>query len=156
MKRSKGGIATRGAIGGAHVDPDSVLVALQLHLNTLPPGAEIGVTLNLPGTCVSGSMVSAETWAQAVASLADSGPEAGTPSEVGRYLSQLAIPWSESRARWEQAPDGDVGPFELPLFIHLVGAKFLSGGALVPADGVPWRGRLSQVAGWSYGVIVQG
>ena len=38
-------------------------------------------------------------------------------------------------------------------YIHLTAAVVLSGGKLFPAgvDGL-WRGRLSQVAGWSFGV----
>lgn len=96
-----------------------MLVSLQLHLNTLPPGAEIGVTLTLPGACVTGRMVSAETWAEAVANLADLGMDSGQSSEVGRYLRKLAKPWRESRSRWALDSDGAKGPFDAPQFIHI-------------------------------------
>lgn len=141
-------------VDGAARAADEVLVSLQLHLNTLTPGSEIGVTLTLPGACVSGRMVSAETWAEAVACLAELGSPAGQSSEVGAFLRQLARPWRELRDRWSKDSDGDCGPFETPQFVHLVGAQFLSGGTLVPGSGVPWRGRLDNVSGWSFGVMV--
>lgn len=130
---------------------DDVLVSLQQHLNTIPPGAEIGVVLTLPGICVTGRMVSAETWAAAAADLADAGAGAGQPSEVARYLRQIAEPWTRSRQVAES--EDDAGSVDVPQFVHLLGAQFLSGGALLPGVGMPWRGRLDNVAGWSYGLM---
>ena len=39
-------------------------------------------------------------------------------------------------------------------FIHLRGARVFSpGGTGLPGNGMPWRGRLSEVSGWSFGLL---
>jgi hypothetical protein len=104
--------------------------------------AEIGITLNVGGACVTGRLVGRDKWLEAFASWTEEeGELAGT---IGRSL-QRAL----ERADLED-PISDEVPYR---FLHLKDAFLVSGDGLMPTSGrgALWRGRISQVSGWSLG-----
>lgn len=105
-------------------------------------GMEVGVTLNVAGACMSGLMVSRETWLN---ELADS-QESGTSAHA--LLSGLR---EGLNAEVIKNPPSEDQPFN---FIHLKNAKVLDGGGVLPTpNGFFWRGRLSEIAGWAFGNV---
>jgi hypothetical protein len=66
--------------------------------------------------------------------------DAGSP-KVGAELHDFATKALESR--------DDEEPYR---FVHLVNARFVSGGTLVPTgDSIMWRGCIKDISGWSLG-----
>ncbi len=102
---------------------------------------EVGVTLNVPGAVLSGLLVSREKW---LAALADS-QESGTTAHA--MIDGLRHGLGAIKA----LPDDDSYSF-----IHLEGTRLVDGAGIAPTAseaGYFWRGRPSEVAGWSFGVF---
>lgn len=126
--------------------PDFVLQALVDLANV--SSISIGVSLNVDGFIVSGSLASGRAYFDGVASemaaaITDS-PEAS--ESMRKYFSTFgdiydAIPEGEER--------------KLPIYIHLKDAKFFhNAGKPVPGNrGVWWRGRISRVSGFILGTL---
>jgi hypothetical protein len=51
--------------------------------------------------------------------------------------------------------DGEKGADDRPppAFIHLVEARVMTPGGGMPGEGMPWRGRLTSVDGWTFGTL---
>jgi hypothetical protein len=111
--------------------------------------AEIGLTLQVSGLLVSGTLVSGdryfEGFAEAVAAAkADDKESAETHrAAFAKYGEQ-----------YKQRPE-DEGIKPRPLYIHLKDARFYTPGAkpLPGNKGVWWRGRISEVSAFILGVL---
>ena len=101
---------------------------------------ETGITLHVGGLLISGNIISRRDFLM-------SHPQTDKMQEV---LDKLDKP--------DNMP-GDKPSEELPEFIHLSGARFfIPGNPPIPTDidGVFWRGRISEVAGFSFGILKVG
>jgi len=101
----------------------------------------MGITLNVPGTVVSGVLIGRNEWLELFeAWLAEAGD-----TTMGPALSEGVVRISQEA---EEARG-------YPLFgyIHLKDARFLVGENLMPnrGRGLLWRGKLSEVSAWSLG-----
>lgn len=95
-----------------------------------------GITLWVPGAVVSGKLVGVNHWLNTLVENLDE-KLAGLPAALHR---QLLLP---------DERDEDEGVTWS--YIHLVDARIFVGTEAVPTSGCMWRGRLSEVAGWSFG-----
>lgn len=115
-------------------------------------GLEVGVgmTLQVSGMLVSGRLVGGKKYFESAAEdMISSFPDADVQSTLRTYMhsySTLYTGLEERRKKDEPVPK--------PVFIHLRDARFFSpsGGPLPSNQGVWWRGRISEVQGFVFGI----
>ena len=139
--------------GDEYEPHDPMLLA---YVRAVELGAELGLTINVPGATISGILIARRAYRVAHTAAFAEGAR-------GAELHTLAAGVEESLAGElaladALAPDpGTPGAVPEDLaYLHLRDARFLSGGALVPPIGRPgalWRGRLEDVTGWSLGSL---
>jgi hypothetical protein len=105
------------------------------------------VTLAVPGGVITGRLVGVATfysefgryWEDALAG-----------DELGSSIRETYVARGQSLAELART-----SPPELPSFIQLVEARYVTGVGLVPAEGagLVWRGRLAEVSGFSIGSL---
>lgn len=119
--------------------PDDFLGAL-VNIANDDPKVALGITLTVGGTVICGTLKGRRPW---VAEMVDA------YGEPASFATQFGNLWAKQDAE-EDVP-------EMPTyaaFIHLVDAHILSGPSPIPSGaGLFWRGRLSEVSGWSLGLI---
>jgi hypothetical protein len=127
---------------------------LQMLINMVNGGLSIDITLQVSGFLVSGRLVGGSEYFDGMAEdFARAIPDNGTAlKESFAALRDRYYPTegsSDDRAK--------IGPFG-PSFIHLKNARFFNtAGNPIPANGgVWWRGRVSQVGGFTLGSLSQG
>jgi hypothetical protein len=107
-----------------------------------------GVTLQVSGLLVSGTLVSGKAYFAAIGQQVVQG--CSQNAEVAEQMRKMF-------ATFESAYPNDAGQGERPLpqFVHLQNARFYStDGAPVPGnEGVWWRGRISEVSGIVIGIL---
>ena len=110
-------------------------------------GLRMGVTLNVDGVLVTGTIIGVEEYFQLMGEIHQSAEYwtewgARTLEEL-RPSSEEVLPPSED----------DMEPPKSPVFLHLRDAKYVLGGArFVPTDrGLLWRGSIRSVSGYSIG-----
>ena len=133
--------------------------------NQSDSAAGISITLTLPGFLVSGELVSGRVYTEGM--VADINDRAGLPAEIkeafigrmfgpliGQYLERSSED-SDAIKEWHDIMKNEDGTEGNIAFLHLKNASFFSGGAapISNAIGTFWRGRISQVCGWSFGKI---
>ncbi len=110
--------------------------------------SDLGVSLLVGGSWLTGSMVGGRMWFDQLAHLIDSqtGNEAGT---LFRTIGETAYPSESERLAAGQDP-----VLPEPSFVHLRDARLLTGSAVrVPEHGGLIRVRLSSIEGWMVGVL---
>ncbi|MDR6912930.1 hypothetical protein J2W54_004943 [Rhodococcus fascians] len=106
-------------------------------------GTELGVTLHVRGTVLSGLMISGESYLdkqKVVLTEAGEGPAA-----LAQYFDIFSSVYSQNQE--------DDKPFlspPLPAYVHLRSASVIENGTTQVTFPL-WRGRLSEVSGWSIG-----
>jgi len=106
--------------------------------------ASLDVTLQTSGGIVSGSIVSGERY---IEPLAERSRAAVHDDDGGMY--EAIAKYFEDFAEVVKADDEDS---DGPYFIHLANATIATGSGQTPlSKGVLWRGKLSDVAGFSFG-----
>lgn len=108
------------------------------------PSAKLSVTLVMRGVVVTGILVGRDIWADEVTKLISSAGPMG--KDLGETIQQTFM-----EADLESPADGQT----VYRFIHLVQAQYVDGSGPVNKPGVPWRGRLSEVSGWNFGMIAR-
>ncbi|WP_432491398.1 hypothetical protein [Kineococcus auxinigenes] len=103
-------------------------------------GMVLDITLFAGGQVVSGTLIGRDRWLQQFSERAARGGAGGrqVAEDVQRLLQAL-----ESRRPAGEPPHRD--------FLHLAGAQI--DGTQRIAEGLLWRGRISEVAGWSLGSL---
>lgn len=118
-------------------------------------GMEIGVTLNVRGTLVTGILIPYYVWLETIGAQFASGFEdEGVRAAIRGSYERLA---REEKASQDAREDGEkqhVSEDE-PWFIHLRGARVLTPEGFIGTDDTIWRGRLSEVEGFFLGVLGQ-
>jgi hypothetical protein len=113
-----------------------------------------GVTLTVGGLVISGRLVPDWRWFEEQRP----NPESDD-SVMGYFATELKKMHDRRRELFERDAESltdeerEIAVVE-PKHIHLKDAQIFSGDTLVtPAEGTYWRGRLSEVSGWSYGAL---
>lgn len=136
---------------------DPQLESLVAIFHQLSDEAEMGITVNVHGTILSGNLRSATAWNKHQAAAlrqAEVDPESQTPREAGIF--SIFQDWAkltqkdreEIKAAHKANPD-----YERPdmNYLHLSEAVVMQGPAPWPDNGTWWRVRLSDVSAWSIG-----
>lgn len=127
-----------------NADCDHVLQYL-VHLANL--GFEIGITLSTNAGIITGTLIGGAAYFD---QLEQSFTE-HLNEEVKAPVKMVFELW---RQPYKEQPEGDVDDHDdLPLFIHLKDAKTVSAGRYVPAQGALWRGKITEVIGFSFGAL---
>lgn len=141
----------------AHSLPDSVLQTLVAVMNGQVDSDQGGesVTLTVGGLLISGRIIPAWAFFEQIASLPGVpdnhwarrlSREQKESARVRRSLDDVAV---EDYSK-EQADEAD----REIMYIHLADARaFAPGAGPTPVVGTYWRGRLSDVSGWTFGVL---
>jgi hypothetical protein len=132
---------------------DPMLLA---YVRAVELGAEVGLTITVPGATISGILISRRTYQQAhTATLAAAARSVDLHTLAKAIEESLAGDLALADALTSDAGIPGSVPDELT-YLHLRDARFLSGGGLVPPvgrAGALWRARLEDVTGWSLGVL---
>lgn len=102
----------------------------------------VGVTLAVQGTLITGILIGQDQWFR------------GLEMQHPELREPLTTPLRKQMV--DEKEPGEIDPFE-SRFVHLKEARYLlGGGQYIPqirATGFFWRGRISHVSAWSFGVI---
>jgi hypothetical protein len=132
---------------------DPMLLA---YVRAVELGAELGLTITVPGATISGILISRRAFRVAHSAELAEGARGADLHRLARGVEEtLAGELALADALAPDTNDLDEVPEDLT-YLHLRAARFLSGGALVPSVGRPgalWRGRLEDVTGWSLGSL---
>ena len=111
-------------------------------------GVEIGVTMSVGGSIVSGILISGKTYFEELGAVV-----AASSKEEGDVSEMLGNSWKEYRRLYEKPEDaGDDWEEPRAAYIHLRNARYYApGNHPIPDGGVLWRGRLSSVDAFSIG-----
>jgi hypothetical protein len=155
------------------VEPDGVLRALVTAANAMTEPVEdgVGITLTLSGQVVSGQLIPNWKWfedqAVKLTELGNErhrGKEGERPEGLEAFFAEahkaVTEQAKESAAAWEAVADlaerykAAIRGEDTTAFVHLMNARvFAPGQSGMPAEGMYWRGRLRDVAGWSFGQL---
>ncbi|MFD7735307.1 hypothetical protein ACFV6F_33605 [Kitasatospora phosalacinea] len=127
---------------------------------------EIAVTLTTKGGIITGNLVSALRWAELNSELLAAADISSGSEALIHFFDKHAEGATEHIAAIERVRDAledvDLGnhyqealrEIEEPSYIHLKNAHYVVGSAILPTgEGTPWRGRLSEVIGWTLGEL---
>jgi hypothetical protein len=118
---------------------------------------EIGITLQVSGMLVSGSLVSGKSYFEGFASDFASpftDPEIAASIKDPEIAASIKESFASYGEVYKTAAD-DTARRPLPQFIHIKGARFFNtSGNPIPGNmGVWWRGRICEVGGFSLGSL---
>ena len=152
--------------------PDQVLAMLVGVVNRLEAVEGIGVSLTVNGLVIAGKLIPNYLWLREVEGQIDSAVRdtlGREPDEDERGFASLFAGVAEGfekrrdaiRAARDAAPElaneADDIDRENTGFIHLREAQVFTPGSLpIPQEGMHWRGRLSEVDGWTFGRLGPG
>jgi hypothetical protein len=123
---------------------DWFLSSLVVACNT--SGLEIGITLTVGGRLVSGQLVGGSTYFKGLAESI-----ANARGNNGDLVKDISNAVAGNASIYETPDEATAGN---PQFVHLKNAKhFDPSGDSTPRDGTWWRGRLSEVQGFSIGSL---
>lgn len=116
----------------------------------------VGITLYVGGSAFSGTIVTAQAWAEVLADMPGDGS-----ALISETMLKLNEAWDSGRdekpsdEEWDALGEKERIEYELNTttgFIHLVDAQYFQGGQVIPEKGgMPMRFRLSEVQGWTFG-----
>ncbi|KQX76051.1 hypothetical protein [Aeromicrobium sp. Root472D3] len=96
------------------------------------PTSSMSLTINVPGGVISGQLIARHRWVEQIQA-AMMAADAQTGKAFGEAFEELKPPADAK-----------------PNFLHLQNAHYVSGGSASAGDGFLWRGRISDVSGWSF------
>ncbi|AKK66454.1 MULTISPECIES: hypothetical protein [Xanthomonas translucens group] len=134
--QSTAALDTDALLAAAH-HPDYLLQDLVAIANL---GVQIGLTLTVGGSTISGMLIGGKEFMQR---LTESITEVA-PDELVEPLQERFQPYRDIYEQSELKP---------ATFVHLADARVVATGGEFPVNGCLWRGRISQVSGFSIGVM---
>lgn len=112
-------------------------------------GFEMGITLTVKGTVVTGTLIGRNVWLSRLVARA---------SEAGEASAQVAQVIRDSFETPVNDGDDDDGSEDIRYgYLHLENARFVFDQRIVPEapnPGALWRGRLVDVSGWCWGTLI--
>lgn len=133
---------------------DAVLATIVAMVNTFESGG-FGITLTVGGSLVTGILISGTEYFQR---FAEFWPQS-TNTKLGETLKKIFMDVAEdfgkqAKEQFEEHASGDYKTTSPLQFIHLKDARVATPSGLVPTHfGLLWRGRLSEVQAFSWGVL---
>lgn len=125
---------------------DPRLEALVHIVNSVENG-DVGVTLFVNGCIVTGMLIGARMYLK---EYARQWRGAMSDPEIAEEVERIIIDQGEESIRKLEAQESP----PRNAFIHLRNARYITGHVIAPQEGgLLWRGRLSEVSGWSLGAI---
>lgn len=125
---------------------ESADLQLQLLVSIANKGMAFPITLFVSGTIISGTLVGVRRWQEGFAEAFTTG-----------WSEEATASYREATGLNEPAPDPDKDdkqPLDTLKYVHLMEARvFAPGVKPLPENGLLWRGKLSDVNGFSYGVF---
>lgn len=121
---------------------------LQTLINMVKGGGfTFGITLNVGGFLVSGNLIGGKDYFESFGTdFAEGLASEGTADKIKESFASIGYP---------NISDKDENKVSSPGFIHLKDAKFFNtnGNPIPENKGVLWRGRISEVSGFSLGLL---
>ena len=112
-------------------------------------GVGMGITLNVKGTLITGTLCSGLEYLKGVSGVLAEGQEEGS---LGHAMAQVFASYTHVYEKPDDAGE-DWTPPRVG-FVHLKNARFLTPGQkAVPDNPTFWRGRLSSVDGFTVGTM---
>ncbi|GAB6899468.1 gas vesicle accessory protein GvpU [Kineosporia succinea] len=111
---------------------------------------ELGITVAVDGALVSGVLVGQDEWLRLLGQTLDGGESIA--QSLRRYLNKNL---HEAVTEVIEPLNDDPEPEEYE-YLHLKGARYVSGESFVPtppSGPVLWRGRIEHISGWSWGTL---
>ncbi|MGV9543801.1 hypothetical protein ACWEQA_04085 [Nocardia sp. NPDC004085] len=133
------------------IEPYDPVLADLVQLINLLGDTEIGITVHAAGAVISGALISGRRHFDLMIAAIRSSPSA-ISTAFGDWFEPVATRYRDDENRSKQV-DEDAQPQPLPpvAFIHLRDAKTFAPGGGTPLVSNLWRGRLSEISGWSLG-----
>ena len=120
-------------------------------------GMQIGITLNLSGSVVSGIAISGKTYITEMAARleAENPPFNENSPTFSSVLADALRGFEPLMPPFEEAKEGFM--HENPNYLHLKSAEtFVGGGTVIPARGATYfRCRISEISGFSLGTLAR-
>ncbi|MGW4828327.1 hypothetical protein ACWEOG_12170 [Amycolatopsis japonica] len=140
---------------------DAILANLLRHVSETEPEGSISMTLSLPSGVVTGKLISATRWMREVAEMHKvDGEETPLSLFYADFAEEFANEdknWSEASKYMENLPEDyqDAVRDQRPRlnYVHLREARFPFGAGIAPQAGGYWRGRASEVIGFTPGLL---
>lgn len=126
------------------MEKDVILSSFVFAANSKEAQLEMGVTLNVGGTIVSGILIGYNKYLESIKLQFDQKPGGEfVASFMDKFLSAVEE---------EKIEEEDV---VLPIYIHLKDARFFTpGNNPIPNNGgILWRGKLSSIDGFNFGAL---
>lgn len=124
--------------------PQAPDLMLETFVKLADSGVEVALTLSVSGVVITGTLVGRRRWLSLFRQATERAGEMG--ALIGGHIEGAWVKAMED--------EDDTLPYG---FLHLRDARYLQGSGqfnLVPQDGgLLWRGRLSEISGWSLGAI---
>jgi hypothetical protein len=118
---------------------------LQRLVNIVEGGVSFDITLNVSGNIVSGALIGGKQYFKL---LGESFASGLGDNEAADSLKATFI------KKGEEIYDENTKDIHEPNYLHLKDAKFFVGGGGIPSNkGVLWRGRISEISGFSLGKL---
>lgn len=111
------------------------------------PADGIGVTLTIPTGVISGLLIPNWQWMNEQDMRIRQATRAEEPTGVGYIFSEFAEMY--------RPKDGEFDS-DAVTYIHLKKAQIITSSGAFPTEGIHWRGLLTHVSGWSFGVLEDG
>jgi hypothetical protein len=116
--------------------------------NDVGVGLEMGITLVLGGSVISGILISGKKYFDTFASDLSAAWPGANKEEIRKSFASLGAIYDQGDGQEELPP---------PQYIHLSNARIYSpSGSLPTKGGVLWRGKINAVSGFSLGLFASG
>lgn len=131
---------------------DWLLIELVSLVNTAR-GLKFGITLNVRGATISGLIIGGEEYFEKFSEMFGKGWEGSDKPELASTIKEWFSRYKDIYSK-EQERERETIAYP-PHFIHIENAKIFSPGQRpIPShDGNLWRGRISEVSGFSLGAL---
>lgn len=113
-------------------------------------GFSLAITLAVPGGVVTGTLIGAKEYYTRYGALWGE----GLGGEAGRTVEEHWVQFGKDTHELFASEHPETSPLPPPQYIHLRDARYVIGTSIVPdTAGLLWRGRLSEVVGFSLGTL---
>ncbi|KMJ57214.1 hypothetical protein AB685_17570 [Bacillus sp. LL01] len=129
-----------------NVSTDDAVLQMLLDL-TDKDGVEIGLTLNMNGTVVAGTLIGPHTYYEGIIMSADHVENSTLSHVLHKKFTDLKEAYISEKQEEEEKKKQDM----IATFIHLKDAVYISGNTQAPfTSHAWWRGRIDSIDGFSF------
>lgn len=117
--------------------------------------SEMPLTITTNGTLITGNLISVRRY---FSLYADSLPNSASGLEdvqnyeiIRKTYSEIGAEFSDKIINWYQ--ENPANGLRMTKYLHLANAKFVHGAIVTPPRGFLWRGKISEIDGFSFGIL---